>query len=159
MDIATITGAYQGLKAAKDILGVLFDAKVDAEAKPKILEAMQKLGDAQDTLFSLREELFALQASNDDLRRMIVAAESWRAVSEQYELTKTAGEAVVYRFKGVPEHFACPSCFNTNQVHILQTNRTLSGKYRCTGCNSEFPVEAQRRPPAAQAIPSQSPWS
>ena len=61
MDVASIASAYQGLKAAKDILGVVFDSKVDAEAKPKVLDAMQKLGDAQDALFSLREELFSLQ--------------------------------------------------------------------------------------------------
>lgn len=141
MDVASITGAYQGLKAAKDILGALFDAKVDAEAKPKILEALQKLGEAQDTLFALREELFSLQATNNQLRQEISDSKSWQAKAGQYELVKTTGGAVVYRFTGQPEHFACPSCFNSKQIQILQTNRTISGKYRCTGCTSEFPVD------------------
>lgn len=145
MDVATITGAYQGLKAAKEILGAAFDAKVDAEAKPRVLEALQKLGDAQDALFSLREELFALQQANNELRQQVVESESWQRKAEQYELTKTSGEAVVLRYKGSPEHYACPSCFNSKAVHILQPNRTLSGKYRCTGCGSEFPVEPQKK--------------
>jgi len=145
MDVASIASAYQGLKAAKDILGVVFDAKVDAEAKPKVLEAMQKLGDAQDALFALREELFSLQEANNALRQEISESKSWQSKADQYELTKTAGEAVVYKFKGQPEHFACPSCFNTKAIHILQTNRTLSGKYRCTGCSSEFPVDPQKK--------------
>ena len=158
MDVASITGAYQGLKAAKEILGVLFDAKVDAEAKARIVDALQKLGEAQDTLFALREELFTLQASNNELRQEIAEAKSWQVKADRYELAKTAGEAVVYKFKDQPEHFACPSCFNTKQIQILQTNRTLSGKYRCNGCKSEFPIEPQRRH-EVQAIPQSSPWS
>ena len=145
MDVATITSAYQGLKAAKEILGAAFDAKVDAEAKPKVLEALQKLGDAQDALFALREELFSLQEANNVLRQQIAESKSWQTKADEYELTKTRGEAVVYRFKGQPEHFACPSCFNAKAIHILQPNRTMSGKFRCTGCGSEFPVDPQQR--------------
>lgn len=147
MDIATITGAYQGLKAAKDIFTAVFEAKVDAEARPEILEALDKLGDAQDTLFAMREELFRLQESNSALKQQIAEAESWQVKADQYELTKTVGGAVVYRFKGEPEHYACPSCFNSKTIHILQTNRTLRGEYRCTGCSSEFPIEARQAPP------------
>ena len=147
MDIALVTGAYQGLKATKEILTTIFDAKVDAETKPKILEALQKLGEAQDTLFSMREELFALQEEKNAIKQQLAEALSWQSKADQYSLTKTAGEAIVYKFNGEPEHFACPSCFNSKVIHILQTNRALSGKYRCTGCGSEFPVEPQKAPP------------
>ena len=145
MDVATITGAYQGLKAAKEILGAAFEAKVDAEAKPKVLEALSKLGDAQDALFALREELFSLQEENNSLKKQIANAESWKEKADQYELVKTNGQAVVYKFKGQPEHYICPSCFNSKNIHILQSNRTMSGKYRCTGCESEFPIEPIQR--------------
>lgn len=147
MDISAVTGAYQGLKAAKDILGVVFDAKVDAEAKPKILEAMEKLGRAQDTLFELREELFKLQELNNSLKEELATAKGWQARADQYQLTGTPGGGVVYEFKGTPKHFACPSCFNKKEVHILQDNRTFSGKYRCTGCTSEYPIQPQKRTP------------
>ena len=146
MDMASITGAYQGLKAVKDILGAIFDAKVDAEVRTRITEALAKLGTAQDTLFELREELFTLQSKNNELRQEIADAKSWQSQADQYTLVKTAGGAVVYKFKGQPEHFACPSCFMKKEIQILQTNRTYSGKYRCTGCTSEFPVESQRNP-------------
>lgn len=147
MDISAVSGAYQGLKAAKDILGVVFDAKVDAEAKPKILEVMEKLGQAQDTLFELREELFKLQEANNALREELATAKGWQARVEQYQLTQTPGGAVVYESKGMPKHFACPSCFNKKEIHILQDNRTASGKYRCTGCESEYPIQPQKKPP------------
>ncbi|CAJ0893504.1 hypothetical protein R20233_03745 [Ralstonia sp. LMG 32965] len=141
MDIATITGAYQGLKAAKELLGGLIDAKVDAEAKNRIYEAQAKLGSVQDVLFSMREEMFELQDENKRLKGQLAEAEEWRAKASQYELVTAAGGAVVYRFKGQPEHYACPSCFASKEVHILQTRRVHSGHYTCTGCKSDFPIE------------------
>ncbi|HWI80714.1 hypothetical protein [Ramlibacter sp.] len=157
MDISAITGAYQGLNAAKEILGVVFDAKVDAEAKPKILEAMEKLGKAQDTLFELREELFNLQDANKNLKEELAEAKGWQTRADQYELAQAAGSAVVFKFKGEPAHFACPSCFNKKEIHILQDNRTLSGKYRCTGCGAEYPIKPHK-PMAPLPPPVGSSW-
>lgn len=144
MDIATVTGAYNGLKAAKDIIGGLLETTINIEVKTKIIDIQEKLGGTQDALFGLREELFKLQEANNKLNKELESAKSWQSKADQYELTKTSGGAVIYKFKGNPEHFACPSCFNSNQVHILQNNRTNSGKYRCTGCNNEFPVEPHK---------------
>jgi predicted RNA-binding Zn-ribbon protein involved in translation (DUF1610 family) len=144
MDISAITGAYQGLKSAKEILGVVFDAKVDAEAKPKILEAMEKLGKAQDTLFELRESLFTLQEENKSLKDELAQARGWQSRAERYELAQAEGTAVVLKFKGEPAHFACPSCFNKKEIHILQDNRTMSGKFRCTGCGAEYPIKPHK---------------
>lgn len=62
MDLASIDATYEGLKIGKDILKSLFDSKVDEAAKEKKRVALFQFGDAQDTLFSVREELFKLQA-------------------------------------------------------------------------------------------------
>ena len=146
MDIALITSAYDGLKATKEILGGLFDAKVDAEARKKITEAQAKLGEAQDILFKLREELFNLQTANNQLKQDLAESQSWQAKANNYELKKTIGDAVVYKFKGEPEHFACPSCYNSKQIQILQTKRSYSGHYGCPGCKSEYPIELRENP-------------
>ncbi|MGD9983743.1 MAG: hypothetical protein AB7S51_06250 [Porticoccaceae bacterium] len=141
MDPISLAGAYQGLKAAKDILTILFDAKVDAEAKPKILEAQGKLGEVQDALFVLRERLSELQQDRDDLKAKLANAGAWQTHADLYELTTTPGTAVVYKYKGQPDHFACPSCFNKREVHILQDNKGMAGTYRCTGCSANYPVK------------------
>ncbi len=147
MDIASITAAYNGLKIGKEILSGLLDAKIEADSRAKVTDALSKLGAVQDTLFELREELFRLQSNNDDLRKRIAQFESWDKQLEQYELKKTAGGAVVYQYKGEPEHFVCPSCVAQRQLQILQDNRTMSGKYRCPGCKNEFPINPRETPP------------
>ena len=141
MDAVSVAGAYQGLKAAKDILTTLFDAKVDSEAKPKILEAQSRLGEVQDALFMLREKLAELQEERDNLRKELASAQGWTEIASRYELHTTPGSAVVYRYKEQPEHFACPSCFNKKQVQVLQDNRVVFGTFGCPGCNANFPVK------------------
>ena len=155
MDATSLAGAYQGLKAAKEILGALFDAKVDAEAKSKILEAQTRLGEVQDALFSLREQLSELQEDRSALRKELGAAKAWEDRAAAYELLSTQGGAVVYSFKEQPEHFACPSCFNKHEVHILQDNRVMVGTYRCPGCSSNFPVGTRKaiNPSVARRLP------
>lgn len=146
MDPISLTGAYQGLKAAKEILGTLFDAKVDAESRPKILEAQGKLGEVQDALFMLREKLSELQQERDQLRTELTNAKSWSDRAGRYELASTPGSAVVYRFTGQPEHFACPSCFNKAEIQILQDNHVMSGTFRCPGCEAHFPIKSRESP-------------
>jgi hypothetical protein len=158
MDLTSITGAYQGLKTAKELLTVAFDAKVDSEAKTKIIEAQAKLGDVQDTLFGLREHLFALQEERNQLQAQLASADSWAKKLDQYELTRTIGRAVVYESKNEPKHYACPSCINKKEIHILQDNRTLSGKNRCTGCDKEYPIDP-RQEQRWETLPTRSPWS
>ena len=147
MDIASITAAYNGLKIGKEILTGLLEAKIESEAKGKVTEALGKLGAVQDTLFELREELFKHQSENETLRKKIAQYEAWENQLSQYALTKTAGSGVVYAYKGEPAHFACPNCVNQRQIQILQDNRTMSGKFRCPGCGTEYPINPRQDPP------------
>jgi predicted RNA-binding Zn-ribbon protein involved in translation (DUF1610 family) len=147
MDIGSITAAYNGLKVGKEILTSLLEAKIESEAKAKVNEALSRLGTVQDTLFELREESFRLQSENEALRKQLTQYENWEKQFTQYALQKTPGGGIVYAFKGQPEHFACPSCINKREIQILQDNRTMSGKFRCPGCENEFPVNPKRDPP------------
>lgn len=147
MDMALIAGAANGLKLGREILTGLMEGKVEIASQGKILEALGKLGEVQNTLFALREELFRLQSENDTLRRKNDEYESWTAKIDQYALGNTAGGAIVYIFKGEPRHYACPKCVNDRQIQILQDNRTMSGKYRCPGCENEFPVNPRKIEP------------
>jgi hypothetical protein len=158
MDIATITAAYEGLKIGKTLLKSVYDSKVEADSKEKIDQVMSQLGDAQDTLFAMREELFRLQTENEEFRRKQSDEQKWDDKVSQYKLVKTAGGAVVYQFTGEPEHYACPSCIEKKSLQIIQDNRTMSGKYRCVACESEFPVNQKQKMPQ-QLIPDSGGWT
>jgi len=145
MDLATIGSAYNGLKFVKDALKLALDLKIENESRLQINAALEKLGDIQDTLFELREDLTRLQTENDKLRREIGARAEWESMKSQYELTKTEGAAVVYRFTGQPEHFACPSCHTKETIQILQDKRVMSGAFECPSCKATFPVKPPER--------------
>jgi hypothetical protein len=146
VDPSMIMAAYNGLKFAKDSLTTLADGKIERESQARILEALGKLGSAQDALFELRDELFSLQTENARLKGEIDLHNQWAQRLAQYELTQTAGGAVVYRFKSAPEHYACPSCVNLQKLEILQDTRTMFGLYICTGCDKRFPIKPKEKP-------------
>ena len=147
MDAASVMAAYQGLKFAKDSLVTVAQGKIEIESQAKVMAALEKLGAAQDALFEMRDELFRLQADNARLTQAVAQNEAWEKRFAAYELAKTAGGAVVFKFKGQPEHFACPSCANNQKLEILQDNRTMSGKFRCTACKAEFPIRPKEADP------------
>jgi len=140
MDIATAASAYSALKTAKDIFSSLLEMKINQDVRVKVNEALSKLGDAQDTLFELREQLSRLQDENANLRKTIESRESWKTTAEQYALTKAPGGAVVLQSKGNIGHYVCPRCFEGKEVQILQDDRVYAGTYSCPKCKTKYPV-------------------
>lgn len=143
MDIATLTSAYSGLKIAKDIFLGFNDLKIEADSIGKINEAVKKVGEAQDALFQLREELFRLQEENNSLKNTISDFSLWEDKIAQYDLVKTVGEAIVYKYKAEPEHYICPSCISKKSIQILQDTKTMSGSFSCTGCGGSYPIKIE----------------
>ena len=143
MDIALLTSAYSGLKTAKDIFIGIAGLKIEADSVGKINEAVKKVGDAQDALFQLREELFRLQEENNSLKNTINDFNSWDDKISQYDLFKTIGEAVVYKYKAEPAHYVCPSCVSKKSIQILQDCKTMCGSFKCTGCDGNYPIKKE----------------
>jgi len=88
MDMSTVTGAYTGLKFAKDVFQVLLRSKVALETRAEIDTAMEKLGAAQHTMFEMRDELSRLQHQNDNLREQLKARDDWEAQKAKYRLVR-----------------------------------------------------------------------
>lgn len=159
MDITQVQVAISAMGAVRDLLKVGIDAKVDARAAGQVIEAMAKLGDATDALYSMREELFRLQSENAELTRQLAESIEWKEKLSGYELTTTAGGAVVFKSKTDPEHYVCPSCTNHKRLEILQDQRSFSGQYRCPAksCGAEFPVKPSQSMGAVER--RGSPWA
>lgn len=150
MDIAVATTAisttYEGIKTCKALFQGILDKKIDDEVGKRAEEIISKLGNAQDTLFSMRDTLFKLQEENKKLCEQIEQSNKWETRRGEYTLVETDGGAIVYQYQGDPKHYACPSCIENNKaIQILQDNRTGSGKYRCVSCSAEYPIKPRER--------------
>jgi hypothetical protein len=144
VDPISISAAYTGLKAAKDMLQAVATAKIDVASLGKINDALVKLGQAQDALFEMREELFGLQQARQELIRQLAEKEDWQKTMANYTLVTTPGGATVFSTAGDPPHFICPSCVNKRELQILQDTRTVSGSFCCPSCKVMFPIKIQK---------------
>ncbi|MEJ8822220.1 hypothetical protein WKW80_09230 [Variovorax humicola] len=156
MDMSLVQAGIASVKALQDIVKLGIDAKVDAKSSERVVEALGKLGEVADALYVMRDELFRLQTENDKLKREADRRLAFETRKAAYELTKTAGGAFVWGFKGEPAHYACPNCMNDDRIEILQDNRVYAGTYRCTvkKCEATFPVdpEPERSPRARRSF-------
>ncbi len=140
MDIETITAAVGGLKYVKNTFSYLHTKTIDSESKKKVEEALEKFGDIQNALYSLREENFSIQTKNEELRKKLSTYENWEEKISSYELTESPGGAIAYYFKDDPQHYACPSCANNkHELHILP-NGDCIGQSACPGCKTPFTI-------------------
>jgi predicted RNA-binding Zn-ribbon protein involved in translation (DUF1610 family) len=144
-----ITSAVAAFKSVKELAKVVFEAKIDANVQEKVNDVMEKIGEAQDTMYALREENIKLQSESESLKRQLLDVDVWTNKLAGFEMRQTIGGAVVYQHTGEPPYYACPSCVNEKRIVPLQDNRTISGKYRCVSCNAEYPIKQQSRIPPA----------
>ncbi len=154
MDIATIGAAWTSLRTAKETGKALLDLKIDAEVRLKVSDMLDRLGETQDRLFQLRDDLDNIQSDNRELREQLAAAADWDSRLGQYALVETEGGAVVYESTFDPKHYACPSCVENRTIHILQDMRRYAGTFVCPKCDKHFPIrKAQQAPrPKVSAI-------
>jgi predicted RNA-binding Zn-ribbon protein involved in translation (DUF1610 family) len=146
MDPATIRLGFDAIAFARSALDGLVDKKAGQKASQAITEAMDKLGQAQDVMFQLREALATYQEENISLRESIRSMEDWEKRISTYELQSTPGGAVVYRSSQGVEHFACPSCTENREIQILQDRRVYSGEYQCPKCQACYTIKSSPPP-------------
>jgi predicted nuclease with TOPRIM domain len=140
--------AAASLTFAREAFKYTLDQKVDEKVKDKVGEALDKIGKVQDDLFTVREDLLELQEDNRKLKDELRDKETWENITSKYELIKTPAKAMIYRFKGEPEHFACPVCMVEKNIYILQ--EYTAGSFRCQKCKNCYDyVDLPEEPPAS----------
>lgn len=134
MDIASISTAYTAIKAIKELGGTLLNAKIDAEAKQRVSDFVEKLGNVQDALFYIREELIKVQDENQNLKSKIKNLEEKLRIKD-----KLIYEKSYYWLddNGVKSGPFCQRCYdvNSNLVHLQGGNNDA---WHCSECKASF---------------------
>jgi hypothetical protein len=123
-------------------MGIIDNAK-------EIVGLIKKIDDVElyRKIVELEGEIIELTRENRDLKKKLDDIETLEAQLHKYQLEETPGGAVVYGFNGSPKHYACPSCINKKELHILQDMRSSFGRFICPGCEKTFPVKKQHEDP------------
>ncbi|MEL4201767.1 hypothetical protein C9E85_05410 [Plesiomonas shigelloides] len=134
MDITTITSAYTAIKNIKEITKLVLDAKIDAEVSEKIQASIERLGEVQDTLFYIREELLTQQEEKENLKKELASAKA--------ELEKV--ESVIYRApsywivnKDQPDGPFCQPCFD-DERKLIRLQGGDNDIWNCRKCKNTF---------------------
>ena len=151
MDMSAMTGVSTGLNYASGVFQGLLKAKVALETHAQIDEALEKLGQAQATMFEMQAELFRFQQANEDLRSQLNARDDWDSRLAEYRLATTPGGATVFEHTEVPRRYVCPSCSNDRKIQVLQDRRVMSGVWDCPGCKVMYTVDPRSEAAAGAA--------
>lgn len=148
--IAAVGSALGSLKAGIDLAKGALDAKVEAEVRRKVTDVMDALITAQTQLLDARMQMHDLVDDNRKLKRELEEREDWKQRVGRYELIEATGGAMVYRFKGEPQHYVCPRCYEDRRLHMLQDMKGHSGLWQCPSCGKYFSVGPGRNPPPSR---------
>ena len=140
--IENVKLAFDGVKFIKE----MFNGHVDGLAKEKVQELHQQLNnkviDIQQVLLELLEQNQTYQQRNDKLEKQLNEQMDFQNKLLEYELVKSKGGAVVYKFRSAPEHFLCQRCISEKKlIIILQFNDNYNGFYHCPCCEQSFKIE------------------
>ena len=127
MDIASFTSAYTTVKTLKELGTTLLDAKIDSEAKDRISEALGKLGEIQENLFYIREELINIQGENQALKDQVKFLEE--KLDEKGKVQYRKPSYWVVDGENVDGPF-CQKCYDSNNKLI----RLQGGENDKWGC-------------------------
>lgn len=149
MDITSISTAYTSIKAIKEIGGALLNAKIDSDAKQKVSEVVEKLGNIQDTLFYIREELIKVQDENQNLKTKIKSLEEELQVKEKLTFDKSYYWLNEEDTKKGP---FCQRCYDVNHI-LVHLQNGKNDIWYCFECKATFygPNYTPSPPPRRQS--------
>lgn len=135
MDIASgytaLTAAFNLAKGLKDVHDQVKVNEVLIELQAKILEAQEAVRNGRDKLETAEQELKAYK--------------DWDSTASKYQLRDFGGNTYAFELKkdqanGSPWHIACPNCYGSRKLSILQYDDIYSGRknFKCSSCKSEF---------------------
>ena len=143
MGVTEVSAAAAALTEARGLMVILRESTLADEQQALVDQVMKVVSDAIHKLFAVDSALFALQEENSILQGALDAVSDLERRIGQYEIHQTAAGATVYRYRYLPQYYACPRCTESSQqIQILQpVEDHPCGDYRCPGCSESYPFE------------------
>ena len=145
IDMASITAAVTGLKAATDLAKSFVDLKTTGEIQGKVVELQTVILSAQSSALAAQSDQFSLLNRIGELEKEVTQFKNWETEKERYKLTEYGSGTFAYAMKpekanGEPLHRLCANCFNQGQKSLLQLVGTGGGqeRMRCARCKTEI---------------------
>ncbi|MCX6338664.1 MAG: hypothetical protein NTX71_01945 [Candidatus Aureabacteria bacterium] len=153
MDIQTIAAAGAACQQAVSIVQYFLNKSKEAAVQEKAIEL-------RNTIFSIQEYLFSVQAKNAELlescrewKEKALKKEEWAREKKKYTLKEVIPGSFVYTQKkqtdlSEPLHWLCTNCFKDEKKSILQFKKihTFGPSYFCFECKNHFVVPPSMMP-------------
>ena len=156
MDITTLAAAQESIKALFSLAKVATAATVDHELKARLIEIQAGILEAQSKLGDAQAERLGLLHQIAELRDKVRQFENAQAALTSYKLHPIDHGKFLYKFiNSGPDdvdHFACPTCYDSAKVTVLQSRKTGTNQttYTCNTCKFSLSVGPSNPPPPIQ---------
>lgn len=146
VDIASISAALGGLKAASDIASGMMELKAGVDVQTKVIELQREILSAQQSAMAAQADQSALAQRIDDLEAEIAQLKNWDAEKQKYELQWYWPDTYAYVLKSEAKgngsaHKLCTNCFDQANKSLLQATAITMRRYRiydCPRCKTNF---------------------
>ncbi len=145
VDIASIGGMVEGLKALTGIAKSAAEAAVDVKIKEAIYDVRQGLYDLQSKALEDQQSRLQLLKEIDELQQQLRRLRSLDEKLAKYQLREVETGRYLYLSDDshATPHYACPDCFSGGTISILQHVGRNWGKYwSCQKCKFEVSSES-----------------
>jgi len=135
--LGTVTAAANSVKAVVEAIKTArAKAKGNAGALAALVDAHELALSLQSSLFEAKEQAFALQEENRQLRAQVAEYQARALDRENYERRKM-GQTVVVVHKDHPDRPLCATCFEADRlVDLTELPRVAQvvGTHMCPTC-------------------------
>src|SRR5271157_3931640 len=138
MMITEISAAFGTVKTSVDLLKTLFKVTRDEDVRNAVFEIQNELLSLQDRLFAANARFEEQVAKVECLQKQLDERDKWDEVASKYALFHPAQGMSVYRNRSDMQIWACPNCFESRQISILNRPSVETENYVCHACKFEI---------------------
>ena len=135
MDIGTINAAFGAAKSIKELGKGLLDAKIDAAVKDRFREMLEKIGNFQEALYLLREELLTQQQEKTDLKAKV---DELQAKLDQKSKVEFIMPSYWIVDEGEKDGPYCQRCYDVDERLVRLQVKEGDDYWRCSGCSKIY---------------------